>query len=87
MVDEKAEGAKVSAKLEAVTDVREFSLHLYSEREDREWTVWLDTEVSEKDGLCIGVGSCRSLAVDAALANLAHLTANILKLKSTEVCK
>lgn len=63
-----------------VTVNDEFDLHLFVEDQD-DWQVWLDTTGSELDGLCIGTGVNRTMAVENALISLAHLTANVLKLK------
>src|SRR4051794_396920 len=52
-------------------------LHVY--QDDEGWWVWLNTEVSEFDGLCVGAGTTRDGAVaaavqvfEAAIAELQH---------------
>ena len=35
-----------------------------------DWDIWLDTEVAERDGLCIGVGQTRAAAIEDAISDL-----------------
>lgn len=37
---------------------------------DIDWEVWLNTDKSDFDGLCIGSGTTRELAVEYAIATL-----------------
>jgi hypothetical protein len=43
-------------------------LHVY--RDEDGWAVWLNTEASDFDGLCIGLGTTRNTAVAEAVAAL-----------------
>ena len=43
-------------------------IHVY--QEGGEWCVWLNTEASNFDGLCIGIGATRDLAVTQAVQAL-----------------
>lgn len=49
-------------------EVDAYALHLFFDGKD--WAVWLDTEVSEHDGLCIGVGKTIASATAAAKSTL-----------------
>lgn len=48
-------------------------LHVYKATDDI-WCVWLNTQVSEFDGLCIGLGETRQLAVQQAVNALEAAT-------------
>jgi hypothetical protein len=39
-----------------------------------DWSVWLNTEVNDYDGICIGAGSERRHAIEYALATLEAAT-------------
>ncbi len=38
--------------------------------DDNCWAVWLDTEVADYDGICLGVGATRAAAVEEAKREL-----------------
>lgn len=42
-------------------------LHVYQDAHSGEWSVWLNTGISDNDGLCIGHGSTRDEAVADAV--------------------
>jgi hypothetical protein len=48
----------------------ELRLHVYKERDGDGWAVWLNTEVSDFDGLCLALGSTRDAAVADAVKGL-----------------
>jgi hypothetical protein len=48
-------------------DVFGHRLHVFF---DGDWNVWLNTEASDFDGLCIGVGATRSAAIAQAVRAL-----------------
>ena len=35
-----------------------------------DWAIWLDTEIGERDGLCIGLGKTLGIAVEDAMHEL-----------------
>jgi hypothetical protein len=45
-------------------------LHVYLDAPG-EWAVWLNTEIENFDGLCIGLGDTRDNAIAAAVTTLA----------------
>jgi hypothetical protein len=49
-VDQKAEGAKVSAHHVEEIEVSGLALHLYNDGD--EWTVWIDPQESDQTGVC-----------------------------------
>lgn len=46
----------------------EYILHVF--RDGEMWEVWLNTEVKDFDGLCVGVGPSRDLAMRDAFNTL-----------------
>lgn len=46
-------------------------LDIFKEGEDQ-WDVWLDTEVAEYDGICLGCGETQTEAVIDAIETLEH---------------
>ena len=56
-------------------------LNLYQEEFGGDYSIWLDAEGSEQDGLCIATGLSRASTVSKAMA---HLAAVIVKLKELE---
>jgi hypothetical protein len=45
-------------------------LHIYQDKHDSEFVVWLNTGTADHDGLCIGSGPSRQEAVASAVAVL-----------------
>lgn len=52
-------------------------LHVFQEGDG--WCVWLNTECMEFDGLCIGVGETRDLAIAMAVAVCEAVEAELQK--------
>jgi hypothetical protein len=71
-------GEKIMSKVpvEGIAD-----LNLYQDRFGGDYSIWLDAEGSERDGLCIATGLSRAGTVSRAMVNLAQL---IVKLKELE---
>lgn len=59
--------------------VRGYGLHIC--QRDGDWTVWLNTEVADFDGLVLGVGATRDLAVSNAVASVEAIE-RVLQLSS-----
>lgn len=57
--------------------VNDHDLHIYSDAED-DWEVWLNTEVADFDGLCVGSGDSREKALADAAETL-EAAARILR--------
>lgn len=59
---------RASVTFPAVEVGRGHSLHVFqAEYLSRDWEVWLNTEVADFDGLCIGSAATREAAVAAAV--------------------
>ena len=52
--------------------VADHRVHVY--REGGQWRVWLNTEIGDFDGLCLGLGETRDAAVAQAIAALEAVT-------------
>jgi len=48
-----------------------------AQRFENQWTVWLNTELQDYDGLCIGCGDTRQEAVTQAVMTLEAVVAHL----------
>jgi hypothetical protein len=54
-----------------------YGLHIAQERGGGDWSVWLNTEVADYDGLCIGLDSSREAAMTQAIEVTEQLLAEL----------
>jgi len=58
-------------------------IHIF--KEDDRYEVWLDTEVSDKDGICIGCDKNRHEAIQQARHSLSEHLSNLADFERDEV--
>lgn len=51
-------------------DIEGYKMVIHGNEGEPLWEVWLNTDESDFDGLCIGSGTTRELAVEYAIATL-----------------
>ena len=59
-------------------------LHLFHDPEDGTWSVWLDTEIQERDGICIAVAKTKNGALGEAGYVLRCASVRIKQLENTK---
>jgi hypothetical protein len=60
-------------------ETNERAVHIYKETEN-DWSVWLNTTVSDFDGLCVGSGVSRAQAISDTVTTLELIVARLRKL-------